>query len=238
MIRNTHSVSGSFGTSTQQLVVSRFISKTYGWMFVGLMVTGLISLAVASSESAVGFIFQNRGVFYGILIAELLVVMGMSAIAERISAPVATLLFIIYSAMNGVTFSLIFMIYTAESIGQIFMISAGMFGGLALYGTLAKRDLTAMGTFFAMGVWGLILVGLVNLFFQSESLSLGMAAAGVLIFSGLTAYDAQRIRGLAYHYASGQRKGESKGAIFGALTLYLNFINLFMSLLRLFGNRR
>jgi FtsH-binding integral membrane protein len=185
-------------------------------------------------------IVGNPMIFYGAMIAEVVLVMALSAAMTRISASTAMLGFLAYSALNGVTLSMIFLIYTMTSIGQVFMISAGMFGGLALYGTVTKKDLTGIGTFVGMGLWGLILVGLVNMFVQSQSLSLGLSAAGVLIFSGLTAYDAQRIRSMAYQYAStgARSEDESKGAIFGALTLYLNFINLFLSLLRLFGNRR
>jgi FtsH-binding integral membrane protein len=226
---------------SQQLAVSQFVSKTYGWMFVGLLLTGLVSLWVASSEAAIQIIFGNRFVFYGILIGELGLVMGLSAAYQRLSATGALLGFLAYSALSGVTFSSIFLVYTYSSIGHIFLIAAGMFGGLALVGTVTKKDLTGLGAFVGMGVWGLILVGLVNLFVQSESLSLGLSAAGVLIFSGLTAYDAQRVRSLAYQYAyeGNSSRGEAgKGAVFAALTLYLNFINLFLSLLRLFGNRR
>lgn len=226
---------------SQQLAVSRFVNRTYGWMFLGLMITGLVSLWVASSEAAIQLIFGNRFVFYGILLGELGLVMGLSAAYQRLTANGALMGFLAYSALSGVTFSSIFLVYTYSSIGHVFLIAAGMFGGLALFGTVTKKDLTGLGAFVGMGVWGLILVGLVNIFVQSESLSLGISAAGVLIFSGLTAYDAQRVRSLAYQYAyegSSSRNEEGKGAVFAALTLYLNFINLFLSLLRLFGNRR
>jgi FtsH-binding integral membrane protein len=230
----------SLRSSSQQMAISGFVSRTYGWMFLGLLLTGFVSFSIASSQSALELILGNRAIFYGALIAEVVLVMGMTAAFNRLSAATATLGFLAYSALNGVTLSTIFLAYTMTSIGQVFFISAGMFGGLALFGTVTKKDLTGIGSFVGMGVWGLILVGLVNMFVQSEALSLGMAAAGVIIFSGLTAYEAQNIRSLAYQYASNgaSRDSAGKGAIFGALSLYLNFINLFLSLLRLFGNRR
>jgi len=217
----------SIQAPSRQLAISRFVSRTYSWMFLGLLLTGIVSLFIASSESAVAFVFGNRIVFYGLMIAEVGLVLGLSAAYQRLSATTATLGFLLYSVLNGITFSMIFMIYTMASIGQVFLISSAMFGGLALFGTITKKDLTGVGTFVGMGIWGLILVGIANIFIRSESLSLGMSVAGVLIFSGLTAYDSQRIRSLAYQYASGgtSQGDEQKGAIFGALSLYLNFIN-------------
>lgn len=237
-MRQADSIYGRSGS--RQLAISQFVSKTYGYMFLGLATTGLVSYGIASSESMVQWMLEHTFVFYGALIAEFLLVMGLSAALHRLSSSAAFMGFLAYSVLNGITFSMIFLIYTMTSIGQVFMISAGMFGGLALYGTVTKKDLTGMGTFFGMGIWGLVLVGLVNIFVRSESLSLGLSAAGVLIFAGLTAYDAQKIRALAYQYSDGSygTEEEGKGAILGALTLYLNFINLFLNLLRLFGNRR
>ncbi len=225
--------------SSQQLVISRFVSRTYGWMFIGLLVTGLISLEIAGSANALQFIFGNKIVFYLLMFAEIGLVLALTAWMPRLSASAAMLGFLGYSALNGVTLSIIFLTYSMNSIGQVFLISAGMFGGLAFFGTVTRKDLTGMGSFVGMGVWGLILVGLVNLWIQSDALSMGMAVVGVLVFSGLTAYNAQQIRALACQYAgSGSEQNQAKGAIFGALTLYLNFINLFLSLLRLFGSRR
>jgi FtsH-binding integral membrane protein len=225
---------------TRQLAISRFVSRTYGWMFLGLMTTGLISYAMATSEPAMRMMMENRGLFYAVMIAEFAVVMGLTAAANKLSAAMATLGFLFYSALNGVTFSVIFLTYTMTSVAQVFMISAGMFGGLAVFGTVTRKDLTGVGTFVGMGLWGLILLGVANIFMQSDALSLGLSAVGVIVFSGLTAYEAQRIRMLANQYAGGAQgsEAEGKGAIFGALSLYLNFINLFLSMLRLFGSRR
>ena len=238
--------SNNFGRSetlqspTQSLAISKFISRTYGWMFLGLLVTAGVSFAVASSESAIRMIIENRGVFMIAILLEFGLVMFLTAAQQRLTAMQATLGFLAYSALNGVTLSVVFLAYTMTSVANVFLICAAMFGGLSLFGTVTKRDLTGMGSFFMMGLWGMILVGLVNMFVQSSALSLGMSVVGVLVFSGLTAWDAQRIKALAFHYVGGGygNAAESKGSIYGALSLYLNFINLFLSLLRLFGSRR
>ncbi len=225
---------------TEQIAMSRFVTRTYGWMFLGLALTAFISYAIASSESAVTWLMQNRWAFYGAIIAEFAVVIALTAAAQRLSAMAATLGFLFYSALNGVTFSAIFLVYTMSSIANVFFIAAAMFGGLALFGAVTKKDLTGLGTFVGMGLWGLILLGLVNMFVGSQSLNFGLGLGGVLIFSGLTAYDSQKIRMMAYQsVASGGGGGAAeKGAVFGALMMYLNFINLFLSLLRIMGSRR
>lgn len=223
----------------RQLAVSQFINRTYGWMFVGLLVTAAVSFLVASSESATMTLARNPGLLYGLMFAELGVVLGLSFASRRISASVATLGFLFYAALNGVTFSLLLHVYTLASISQVFLITAGMFGGMALYGTVTRRDLTAMGSFFAMGLIGFMLVMVVNIFVRSSALDMGLSLAGVLIFTGLAAWDAQKIKAIAHAYADQGLGSEmiQKQAIFGALALYLDFINLFLSLLRLMGNR-
>lgn len=226
---------------SQQIAISRFMTRTYGWMFLGTGLTGIISYLIASSENLMRVV-MNPMVFGIAIIAELAMVLGLTFALRRISAATATLGFLAYSALNGVTLSWIFLAYTMTSIGQVFLITAGMFGGLALFGTVTKKDLTGVGSFVGMGLWGLILVGLVNMFVRSESLSLGLSVAAVLIFTGLTAWDAQKIKAMAYGYTMQGSQGEAgvaeKGAIMGALALYLDFINLFLALLRLFGSRR
>ena len=227
--------------ASQQMAMSRFITRTYGWMFVGLLVTAFVSYNLAASEAFTNFILQNRGMFMITVLAEFGLVMALTAFFKRLSTTTATLGFLAYSALNGVTLSVIFMAYAMGTISQVFFITAGMFGGLALFGTVTRKDLSGVGSFVGMGLWGLILVGFANMFIKSESLNMGLGLAGVLIFSGLTAYHAQKIRAMAYQATSSGSLGSSeadKGAIFGALMLYLNFINLFLSLLRLFGGRR
>lgn len=222
---------------------SRFVSRTYGWMFIGLIVTALASLAVVSSEQAAQFLLGNRVLFYGAMIAEFGLVIGLSAGIKRISAAGATLLFLLYSALNGFTLSMIFFAYSLPSIGTAFLLCAGMFGGMSVFGSITKRNLSRVGTFFVMGLWGLVLVSLVNIFVVSEALNFGLGVIGIVIFAGLAAFDAQKIRALAREYSAptgtltADGMGE-KGAIFGALMLYLDFINLFLSLLRVFGRRR
>ena len=226
------------GSPTQQIIQTRFMNRTYGWMFFGLLLTSGVSLAVASSESAVRFILGNQWVFFGVMIAELVVVFGLSAAHKRLSAIAATLGFLFYSALNGVTFSVVFLAYQLGSIGQIFLLTAGMFGGLAIYGSVTKRSLSGVGTFMTMGLFGIIILSLVNIFTKSESLNFAISFAAIIIFSGLTAYDTQRIRSMALEFEGTDSEEERKGAIFGALALYLDFINLFLSLLRIFGRRR
>jgi uncharacterized protein len=230
----------SIGAS-QQIAMSAFISRTYGWMFVGLLITAFVSYSLASSEAFTGYVVQNRGVMMLAVLAEFGLVMALTAFFNRLSKATATLGFLAYAALNGVTLSVIFMSYAMGTIAQVFFVTSGMFGGLALFGTITRKDLTGMGSFVGMGLWGLILVGFANMFIHSEALSMGLGVVGVLVFSGLTAYYAQRIRSMAYEATTSGAIGTSaadKGPIFGALMLYLNFINLFLSLLRLFGGRR
>ena len=164
--------------------------------------------------------------------AEFGLVLALTAFFKRLSTPMATFGFLAYSTLNGVTLSVIFMTYAMGTISQVFFITAGMFGGLALFGTITRKNLSGLGSFVGMGLWGLILLGFANMFIRSESLNMGLGVAGVLIFSGLTAYHAQKIRAMAYQAATSGAIGGTeadKGAIFGALMLYLNFINLFLS---------
>ena len=238
---NIHSESSHFPAPSLQLAVTQFVNKTYLWMCLGLLLTAVISTAVLSSEGLINIILNTPGVLIGILLAQLglIFVMNMLMKNSNTSAHFLTLCFIIYSVMSGLTFSSIGLIYTVESISQTFFIASGMFGALAIFGSITKRDLSPLGSFFGMGLIGMILLGLLNLFFQSESLSLGIATAGIFVFAGLTAYDAQVIRSLAYtHIQNGDSKTEQKAIIMGALILYLDFINLFLNLLKLMGKKR
>ena len=221
-----------------QIIQSRYMNRTYGWMFFGLLITAVSSLAIASSEVAIRFIIENHWVFYGVLIAELLVVFGLSAAHKRISASVAVAGFLFYAILNGVTFSVIFLSYQIASIGQVFLLTAGMFGGLAIFGSITQKNLSGVGTFMTMGLFGVIILSLVNIFTKSESLNFVVSLAAIIIFSGLTAFDAQRIKSMAAGFNGETSDDERKGAIFGALALYLDFINLFLSLLRIIGRRR
>ncbi|MDY7224853.1 Bax inhibitor-1/YccA family protein [Hyalangium rubrum] len=209
-----------------------FMSRVYGWMFAGLMVTGLVALFTVSNQQLLNVAVAWR---IPLLLAELGLVFLLSLMAPRLSGPVAGLMFLAYSALTGMTLSIYFLIYTAGSIGQAFLLTAGVFGALSLYGTLTKKDLSAWGSFLFMGLVGVVLAGLVNLFLRSDAMSFVVACASVVVFAGLTAYDTQKLREM--HATTGYSSAASV-SIVGALTLYLDFINLFLALLRLLGRRR
>ena len=209
--------------------------KVYVWMALALVITGLAAYYVANS----GFIFtllNNQLLFWGLIIAELALVIGLSAAINKLSLTMATLMFVLYSVINGVTLSSIFLIYTAESITQVFLITAGTFGAMAFIGYTTKKDLSSMGKYLLMALIGLIIATLVNIFFKSSGMSMIISYVGVLIFVGLTAYDSQKIKEMcnSIEYVD---ESAQKLALLGALTLYLDFINLFIYLLRIFGKR-
>ncbi|HBG08013.1 MAG: hypothetical protein A2075_13885 [Geobacteraceae bacterium GWC2_58_44] len=202
----------------------------YGWMGGGLALTALVSLLTVSSPALLQAILGNRILFYALVIAELGLVVGISGAINRISASTASMLFLVYAALNGLTMSTIFVAYTSASIASTFVVTAGMFGAMSLYGYLTKSDLTSWGSFLFMGLVGVVIASVVNIFLQSSMIYWVLSFCGVIVFTGLTAYDTQKIK----------QMGDSgrKGAILGALTLYLDFINMFLMMLRLFGNRR
>lgn len=209
------------------------IRQVYAWMAAGLTLTALFALATVSSPALLKTIVGNKFVFYGLMIGELALVFILSGALHRLSASVATLLFLGYSALNGLTLSVIFLVYTADSIATTFAITAAMFGAMSLYGYLTKRDLTSWGSFLFMGLIGVVIASLVNLFLRSDAVSWVVSAIGVIVFTGLTAYDTWKIKEMATIETQTR-----KYAIIGALTLYLDFINLFLMLLRLLGGRR
>lgn len=217
--------------------IRAFMQRVYIWMTGGLALTGLIAYYVSESPAIINAIIQNPFILYGMMIATLVLVIAMSAMINRISAPVAGAMFIAYAALNGFIFSTIFLVYTMQSIGQVFFISAGMFGAMSVYGMITKRDLTSWGSFLTMGLIGIIIAMVVNIFLNSSALGYAVSFLGVFIFLGLTAYDTQKLKNFAAA-APEQANQSEKPAIFGALSLYLDFINLFLMLLRLFGNRR
>src|SRR5262252_3151695 len=205
-----------------------YLTRVYGWMTAALAVTGIVAMLTASNEAAMRFIFANRGVFYGLLIGEVLLVIVLAAAVHKMSAAAATAAFIGYAALNGLTLSAIFMIYTKGSIASTFFVTAGTFGAMAIWGATTKRSLDGLGHFCWMGLIGLIIASVVNIFMHSETLYWLVTYAGVLVFVGLTAYDTQKIR-------QARLGASTQGAISGALMLYLDFINLFLYLLRLLG---
>jgi FtsH-binding integral membrane protein len=221
-------------TATQERVTA-FLRGVYGWMCVGLAVTAGVALGVSGSEAMVQALVTNRILFFGVIFAQLGLVFYLSARVAKLSTSAASMLFLIYSALTGVTLSLILLAYTGQSVANTFVVCAGMFGALALYGTTTSRSLAGVGQFMFMGLIGLILASIVGMFWQSDTLQIMISIVGVIVFTGLTAWDAQRLKQMALALPEGQVGAYT---VVGALSLYLNFVNLFLSLLRLFGTRR
>ena len=215
----------------------RFFVKVYGWMSVALIITGLVAIWASSDPDAIRAIFGNKYVFICLLIAEFILVAGLVGWIMKMSAQTATLIFILYSILNGLTFSVIFLVYTTDSIASTFFITAGTFAIMSIYGYLTKTDLTTIGNLLIMALIGLIIASVINMFYQNETLYWITTYAGVLIFVGLIAYDTQKIKKLNVIGNEGTEE-DKKESIIGALTLYLDFINLFLMLLRLFGRRK
>ncbi|CAN5593082.1 Bax inhibitor-1/YccA family protein [soil metagenome] len=217
--------------------VSKFMLNVYNWMAIGLGLTGLIAYVVSISPDLLQIFVYNRVVFFVLMLAQLGIVIGMSSLINRIPSFVAMMLFFLYAAMNGLTFAVLFVIYTKASIFYTFFICAGMFATFSVAGTLLKLDLTKFRSFFLMGLIGIIIASVVNIFLSSPALYWIISIAGVVLFTGLTAYDTQKIRKYAQTVDVDSEDGK-KGSIFGALNLYLDFINLFLFLLRILGSRR
>lgn len=220
-----------------QLEQANFITKVFTWMSAALVLTGLTAYLVASSPTMIQLIFGYKIVFYGLIIGELLMVGYLSSMVGRMSADTATFVFLLYAVVNGLTLSVIFMLYTASSIAGTFLVTAGTFAAMALYGYTTKRDLTSWGNLLFMALIGLILASVVNMFFHNPIVYWVSTYAGILIFVGLTAYDTQKIKEMNIIGNEGTDE-DRKEAIMGALMLYLDFINLFLYLLRLFGRSR
>ncbi len=220
-------------------VATLFLAKVFNWMAIGLGLTGLTALLVASSPALQQAIFGNKIVFYGLIFGELGMVIYLSARIEQMSARMATNLFLGYSVLNGATISAILLLYTGTSVATTFFVAGGMFVSMAIYGTVTKKDLTSMGSFLFMGLVGIIIASVVNIFLGSSMISWVVSAIGVIVFTGLTAYDVQKITriGSGGIMENGQAAIQ-KGAIMGALALYLDFVNLFLMLLRFLGDRR
>lgn len=215
--------------------VTTFLRSVYGWMCLGLALTALVAYFVASSPAIVLTIARNRPLFWGLMIAQLGIVFWLSARVRSMAPATAALLFLVYSALTGLTLSFVLLAFTGESVATTFMVTAGTFGALATYGTVTKRSLAGWGQFLFMGLIGVVIASVVGLFWHNDAFQFVLSFIGVIVFTGLTAYDAQRLKGMALALPDG-RVGSY--AIVGALTLYLDFINLFIMLLRLTGSRR
>jgi FtsH-binding integral membrane protein len=222
-----------------QVRVNSFVRSVYNWMAIGLGLTGVVAYGVANSPGVTEVIFGSQLIFFGLIIAQLAMVFMISARIQRMQASTATMLFIVYSALNGATLSSIFLAYTQSSITSTFFICAATFTACSVYGWTTRRDLTTMGGFLTMGLIGIVIASVVNMFFQSGAVSTIVSYVGVLVFVGLTAYDTQEIKNMALSQPADIDAGAvRKGAILGALKLYLDFINLFLMLLRIFGSGR
>lgn len=211
--------------------------KVYVWMTLALVITGMTAYYVATNETIMMTILTNKILFYGLLFAELGLVMGVSAAINRLSLLTATLLFILYSIINGATLSMIFLAFDIASIAKVFFITAGTFGAMAVIGYTTKADLSSLGRILFMALIGLIIATLANMFFKSDGLTMILSYIGVLVFVGLTAWDSQKIKKMLMQ-APDVDESTQKLALLGALTLYLDFVNLFLYMLRIFGNRR
>lgn len=226
-------VEASFSTAE----VRKFLLHVYNWMTMGLALTGVVAFGVSMSNTLIRFIVMNPFIFYGLMIAQLLVVILMSAAINKMPSIVAIGAFFLYAFLTGLTFSVLFLVYTGESIAFTFFICAAMFGSVSVFGYITKMNLAGVGNFMLMGLFGLIIASIVNIFLESEALYWMISYVGVLIFVGLTAWDTQKIKRMAQATSFETEEGK-KFAIMGALNLYLDFINMFLFLLRIMGNRR
>lgn len=223
-----------------------FLAKVFNWMAIGLGLTGIVAFLTINSQTALQVLFTVQDgyakpnmILYGLLLGELGLVFYLSARIQKISAQAATGIFIGYSILNGITLSTILLYYTMSSVAATFFITAGMFGAMAVYGFVTKKDLSSWGSFLFMGLIGIIIAMVVNIFLASSMMSWVISGIGVIIFTGLTAYDVQQITRMGEQgIMDGGEAAIRKGAIMGALKLYLDFINLFLMLLRLLGDRR
>ncbi|MFH1321075.1 MAG: Bax inhibitor-1/YccA family protein [Bacteroidota bacterium] len=221
-----------------QIQVNEFIRSVYNWMAIGLGLTGFVAFYVSNSETLKQLILGNQLIFFGLIIGELALVFSISARVHKMKASTATALFCLYAALNGATLSFIFLVYTRSSIASTFFICAATFIACSIYGMTTKRDLTSLGGFMMMGLIGIVIASMVNIFLRSSGMTMIISYIGVFVFVGLTAYDTQKLKTMALTQPAGLDAGViRKGAISGALTLYLDFINLFLMLLRILGNR-
>lgn len=234
-MEETKNLIGNYASKAAQ---STLLRSVYVWMTLALVITGFVSMYVAQSYQLISFIFGNRLALWGMLIAELAVVFYLSARINSISFTKATVMFIIYSILNGATLASIFLVYTMSSIASTFFVAAGTFGVMALYGYVTKSDLTRIGNICLMALIGLIIATLVSMFWHNSMLQMIITYVGVILFVGLTAYDSQKIKRLLTADGIEVTEETQKIALLGALTLYLDFINLFLYLLRLLGDRK
>lgn len=228
-----------YASPTRSLAISQYMSKVYMWMTIGILLTGFVAWYISNDQELMYTIVSNKILFYGLMIAEFGLVIWLSAGINKMNSMMATGMFLFYAALNGTTLSIFSMIYTAESIQSAFFTSAASFAGLSAFGYITKRDLGPVGSFCTMGLFGLVGFGLLSLFFPSLMGTMASqiyGLVGIVVFAGLTAYDTQVIKSMAP--VSGNSEHVQKGAVLGALKLYLDFINLFLFILRFSGRRK
>lgn len=217
-------------------LVNKFLRSVYGWMMLGLVVTAACAMFVAGSHDLQQLVFSNKFAFFGLLAAQFGLVMYLSFSINKLSGTAATGLFLLYSALNGVTLSVILLLYSTGTVSAAFFTAAGMFGAMSLYGLVTKRDLTGLGGFLLMALFGLIIAMVVNIFVGSSAMDLIISAVAVIVFTALTAYDTQKLAEMGREMPLDDPTAVRRGAIIGALTLYLDFINMFIHLVQLFGS--
>lgn len=218
--------------------IQTYMAQVYGWMSCGLLLTAVVAYYAANSSAVLNLLASNHILFIGLIVVQLGVVFLLSGMIHKLSAGVATSLFMFYSALTGLTMASIFVVYTYSSIASTFVVTAGMFAAMSFYGYTTKRDLSGLGSIMFMALIGILLATLVNVWLKSSALMWVVTYIGVVLFVGLTAYDTQRLRVMGEQLSADDRDNFRKYSILGALTLYLDFINLFMMLLRILGNRR
>jgi uncharacterized protein len=246
--RNDYSQKNSYNTGYSNAVpvdfagagANTFINRVYGWMCGGLVLSATLAYMVSHNEALAKTLVLNRAMFFGLIIAEFITVIVLSARAQTMSSAGAKFGFLLFAALNGITLSIIFFRYSPTIIGMTFGVTAGMFGATSLFGYITKKDLSGVGSFCMMALFGLIIAMVVNIFIGSGPLDYFISCAGVLIFVGLTAWDTQKIKQMAMEMDQNMAASDSgqKYAIFGALRLYLDFINMFLFMLRIFGGGR
>ena len=238
MLPSNRNYAGMRSTDESQAIAA-FMSRVYSWMLVGISITAITSFVVSGTPAIISEIVQNKLLFFGLIILQFVAVISLTVWVQRMSVTMASFVFALYSTLTGMTLSVLFLVYTMASITSAFVVTSVAFGGLSAFGYITKRDLGPIGTFCMMGLFGLIAVMVLGLFIPSmmgNTMQLTISVLGLLIFAGLTAYDTQRIKYLQSQFVSADQA--RKGAIYGALILYLDFINLFLNILRLMGDRR
>ncbi|WP_051257933.1 Bax inhibitor-1/YccA family protein [Desulfovibrio cuneatus] len=219
-------------------LTNAYLRSVYNWMAAGLLITAIMAYSVVTVPALAAIVFSSKWTFYGLIIAQVALVFTISGAIQRLSAGAATGIFLLYSALNGATLSVLLLVYTSTSVVQAFVTASGMFVAMSLYGLITKRDLTSIGSFCMMGLFGIIIASIVNMIWPSTMMNFIISCVGVVVFLGLTAYDTQRLRAMGESAPEGDATAMRRGVILGALTLYLDFINLFIMLLRLTGDRR